>query len=95
MIQLINIFLALIIFFQIVYLFTCGQPYVEKRAKRSGINILIVKVIHIMGAASVIINSVLSEKNTIWETLMYACVAFVLFDKVRLAKRIYNRLRND
>lgn len=94
MIQMINVILSLTILLQLVYLFTCGQPYMFREAKRAGINEYFFKILHLIGVCAAIINAVLSDKNTIWETFMYGCVVGIFAMHVKVAKKLFNRAKN-
>lgn len=79
---------------QMVYLFTCGQAYMVKEAKKHGINETFFKLFHIIGIGAAIINSILTSKNTIWESVMYACVIVIFSAHIFVVKKIIQRAKN-
>lgn len=91
MIQTINVVLAAIIFLQVLYLFTCGQMYMQKSAKRESVNFFFYKLFYIFAASLVFGNAMLSDCQTVWTCLIYASVIAIIQSRVNVAYRLYQK----
>lgn len=91
MIQTINVILSALIFLQVLYLFTCGQLYMQKSARRENVNFFFYKIFYIFAASLVFGNAMLSDCQTIWTCLIYASVLAIIQSRVNVAYRVYKK----
>ena len=91
MVQILNLILAAIIFLQVLYLFTCGQLYMQKSARRENMNFFFYKVFYIFAASLVFGNAMLSDCQTVWTCLIYASVIAIIQSRVNVAYRLYQK----
>lgn len=89
--QIINVIFGALIFLQVLYLFTCGQFYMQKSAKREGINFFFYKLFYIFAASLVFGNAMLSDCQTIWTSLIYASVIAIIQSRVNIAYKLFQK----
>lgn len=93
MIQTLNTILAAIIFVQVLYLFTCGQPFMKKNAKHENTNFILYKLFYVVAASLAFGNAMLSDCQTLWISFIYLAVIAILQGRVFLAWKLYKKLK--
>ncbi|MFT4062200.1 MAG: hypothetical protein QM642_07575 [Edaphocola sp.] len=89
MVQVLNLSLTVAILGEILFLFTCGDGYMKLLAARERRNYLLEKVLCLTGAATALVNSMLSETHTVAESVIYAVAALAIAGRVKAAHKYY------
>lgn len=92
--QVISLILNVVLFFQVLYLFTCGQRYMKMASVRNQRKFKNERFAYVMIAIVSIINALFVVVPGITEVMLNAAFAWLLWRKCVSATIYYNRYKN-
>lgn len=92
MIQTFNFLLAIIMFNQVLYLFTCGTKVMRKIAKMERISYTAMRVFYLSVISIVLLGSTLRPSHYFEDTLLYIAICSVLHIQ---GMRVYRTLKRN
>lgn len=90
-VQILSIFFALCIFVQTIYLFTCGQNYMRKAARRDNILYFLYKSLFVIKAGLIFGYAILTEERSFIMFLLILDIFIINQGKVNSARKLLKK----